>query len=112
MNMNSIHVPKQLCGASILFVLIKLFITDFGNSPVQSGGRYRSAEIIGVLLPLMVLIIPIFIKKFRSNYWTKENIIITFIFLFINSFLLVFMKYNAYNYYQDNGWDISIWQLI
>ncbi len=112
MNMNSIYVPKQLCGASVLFVLIKLFITDFGNSPVLSGGRYRSAEIVGVLLPLMVLIMPIFIKNFRDSYWEKKNIIITFIVLFINSFLLVFMKYNTYNYYQDNGWNISIWQLI
>lgn len=92
----------QLSFVGLLCVILDVINEKFGTYPHYSSGRYSHMEILGIIFPLVVLIIPIFAKKFRENMWTKKNIIIS-IFTLIISVLFISITYANKEYY----W--SIW---
>lgn len=107
---NSKCFPIQMCGASLLLVLFDVLFERMGTFPnYSSGARYSNIEILGILLPLIILIVPIFAEKYRKNYWIKINIIILVVVLFINTILIVVTYANKEYYWQlwfESGhWD-------
>ncbi len=112
MKMTSKYRPLQFCLVSILIVLIVTIENDFGKSPVSISGRHSHDEIMGVLIPLVVIVLPAFIKTLRDTWWTKVNIVLVCSFLLVNLILIILMKINLYNYYTDNGSNIYWWWLL
>ncbi len=106
---NSKYLPVQICAISLLLVLFSTFLEKFGTFPFyNSGSRYSNIEILGILLPLAVLIIPVFFKKYRKNYWIKTNLILLFIVIIINTILIVITYANKDYYwllwYESGHW--------
>ena len=66
----------QMCLIGLLCVILNVISEKFGTYPHYSSGRYSHMEILGIIFPLAVLIIPLFYKKSRESLWTKKNIII------------------------------------
>lgn len=101
--MTSKYRPLQFCIVSVIVALIVMIENDFGKSPVSISGRHAHDEVMSVLIPLFVMVAPVFIKKLRDTWWTKTNIILTCLFFIVNLTLVILMKINLYNYYTDNG---------
>ncbi|MDE5984815.1 MAG: hypothetical protein K2H13_06155 [Eubacterium sp.] len=107
---NSKYFPMQMCGASLLLVLFDVFFERMGTFPnYSSGGRYSNIEILGIFLPLIILIIPIFAEKYRKTYWTKLNIVMLVITLIITTILIVVTYANKEYYWklwvESGHWD-------
>lgn len=95
---------------AMITVMVNVISEKFGTYPsYSSGGRYSRMEIMGIFVPLMILILPIFIKKWREKLWTANTIIISFITLIISTILIMIMYANKEYYWQlwfESGhWD-------
>lgn len=107
---NSKYFPLQMCAVSLVLVLYNVLFERLGTFPhYSSGGGYGSLEKLGVLLPLMILIIPVFVEKYRKIYWTKLNIVMLVITL-ITTTVLILVTYANKEYYwqlwvESGHWD-------
>lgn len=101
----------QLCCVGLLCVIFDIISEKFGTYPNYSSGRYSHMEVLGIVLPLVALIFPVFIKKLRENLWGKKNVIVS-IFTLIISVLLITITYANKEYYwslwvESGHWDRS-----
>ena len=70
---DSKYMPLQLCGLSMLIIFIEVVISEkFGTFPHYGGGRYANMGDLGVLIPLFILILPIFSQQHRKTFWSKK----------------------------------------
>lgn len=95
---------------ALITVMVNVISEKFGTYPsYSSGGRYSKMEMMGILVPLMVLILPIFIKSWRKKLWTVNTVVISAITLIV-SIVLIMIMYANKEYYRwfwiENGpWD-------
>lgn len=99
----------QLSLVGLLCVILDVISEKFGTYPHYSSGRYSQMEILGIIFPLAVLIVPIFAKKLRENMWTKKNIIIS-IFTLIISVLFISIIYANKEYYWSMWVESGHWE--
>lgn len=90
-------------------VVFNVIFEKFGTYPNYSSGRYSRMEMLGICIPLMILIIPIFAKQYREKFWSKKNIIISF-FVLVVSVVLITITYANKEYYwvlwfESGHWD-------
>lgn len=99
-------VPKMLLLATVC-VIIDVVYDKFGTfSFFSKGGKYHNMELMGIFIPLLILILPIFVKKFRKEFWSKRNLMLTFAVLIISIILITIIYANKY-YYRSYWIDIS-----
>lgn len=107
---NSKNFPIMICAFSFALVLLDVCFEKFGTFPnYSSGGRYSNIEILGIILPLAILIIPIFAKKYRENYWTNINLVLLFVVLIINIFFIA-VTYANKEYYWALWVENATWE--
>lgn len=90
---------EQLHFIAVACVLVNIISEKFGTYPSYSGGRFSQIEMAGVVIPLLILIIPIFAKNSRKKLWSTKNIVMTVIILIVN-ILLIMVMYTNKDYYQ------------
>lgn len=83
---------------ALITVIVNVIFERVGTYPNYSSGRYGQTEMIGILIPLMILVIPVFVKKYRQECWNKNILIMTVAVLIISLFLIIVMYLNK-NYY-------------
>lgn len=99
----------QMCLIGLLCVILNVISEKFGTYPHYSSGRYSHMEILGIIFPLAVLIIPLFYKKSRESLWTKKNIIISVLTLIL-SVLLITITYANKDYYWSFWVESGHWE--
>ncbi len=99
----------QMCLIGLLCVILNVISEKFGTYPHYSSGRYSHMEILGIIFPLAVLIIPLFYKKSRESLWTKKNIIISVLTLIL-SVLLITITYANKDYYWSLWVESGHWE--
>ncbi len=84
---------------AIIAVIVDAISGKFGTYTYYSGGRFSQMELIGIFIPLIILIIPIFVKKYREECWNTKTILISLCVLIISTILISIMYANK-NYYR------------
>lgn len=93
---------------AIFFVAIGVILERFGTYPSYSSGytRYSNSECLGIAIPILIFILPIFIKSIRANFWSRKNLIVSLIILVLNLYFLLVLYANK-EYYRiawiENG---------
>lgn len=92
-----------------LAVLIVAIGSRMGTYPYNSSWNIKSegTEWISVIIPIVFIIIPIFFKSYRKNYWSKANIIATIVIVLINLLLLIITAANKHYYLPM--WENASW---
>lgn len=67
-----LSVPSMNCIA-VITVVGKLIFQRVGTYANYYGGRYSMMELSAIALPLLILIVPIFNRKYREMCWNKKN---------------------------------------
>lgn len=93
---------------AVITLVGKLIFQRVGTYADYYGGRYSKMELFAIALPLLILIIPIFNRKYREMCWNKKTLIIT-IGILLASVLLITIMYANKNYYytlwfKESGW--------
>lgn len=52
---------------AFITVIVNVIFERVGTYPNYSSGRYSQMEMIGILIPLMILVIPAFVKNIVRN---------------------------------------------
>lgn len=104
---NTPNGPLILCGLGFIGVVLELFTQNFGTFPHYGSGPFANPELTGVIFPVFALIIPLFFKKFRKNFWTKRNIAVITITLAVNIILIIVLYANKYYYW--SYWVFEHW---
>lgn len=92
----------QICGFSLLISLVYVVLNRFGTFPYfDFEGRRGNLALYALVLPLLVLIFPIFKETFRKSYWDSRILIFIFFTLIINILLLLIMYANKEYYWSD-----------
>lgn len=105
---NSKYMPIQICIISLAVVIFQVVFQKFGTFPNYSGGSHRNMETLGIFLPLLALIIPLFIKDYRKNLWNKKSIILLVFVLIINIILVLIIYVNKeyyWSYWLNGHWE-------
>lgn len=98
-----------MCLIGFAGVIVDIIKERFGTYPsYSSGASYSNMEVLGVLIPLVTLIIPIFAKKYRESLWSKKNISICLVTLIISA-VLITITYANKDYYQSL-WTEGHWE--
>lgn len=99
----------QMCFIGLICVIFDVISEKFGTYPQYSSGRYSHMEMLGIIFPLAILIIPFFVKKFRKNLWCKKNIIVS-IFVLLISIILIIITYANKDYYWSLWFENGHWE--
>ena len=91
-------VSSMNCIA-VITVVGKLIFQRVGTYANYYGGTYSMMELSAIALPLLILIVPIFNRKYREMCWNKKTLIIT-IGILVVSTLLITITYANKDYYQ------------
>ena len=71
MENNNEHLFKfSVTSANVLAfitVIVNVIFERVGTYPNYSSGRYGQTEMIGILIPLMIFVIPVFVKNIVRN---------------------------------------------
>lgn len=102
-----LSVPSMNCIA-VITVVGKLIFQRVGTYANYYGGRYSKMELFAIALPLLILIVPIFNRKYREVCWNKKTLIITIGILVVSALLITIMYANKNYYYtlwfKESGW--------
>lgn len=79
---------------AIVCVVVSVISERFGTYPSYSSGRFSRMELVGIIIPLMILVVPIFVKSYRESIWNAKNIVLTLIILIISVLLITVMYCN------------------
>lgn len=94
---------------ALIIVIVNVISERVGTYPHYSGGRYSQSELLGIVIPIMMLIMPFFVRKYRQQCWNKNTLILTFGVLIISIFLVTVMYANKeyYNivWIENGGWN-------
>lgn len=100
-------VPSMNCIA-VITVVGKLIFQRVGTYANYYGGRYSMMELLGIGIPLLILIVPIFYREYRETCWNKKTLIITIGILVVSALLITIMYANKNYYYtlwfKEGGW--------
>jgi len=102
---------SQMCLIGFICPVLDAIQERLGTYPHYSGGRYSKSELLGITIPLILLILPIFIKGLRKEFWKPRNLVIG-IFVLAVSILLISITYANKEYYrimwiENNQWERS-----
>ena len=56
---------QSMNAIAIMTVIVKVISQKFGTYTYYQGGRFSHMELLGIYIPLLILIIPVFVKKYR-----------------------------------------------
>ena len=106
---NNKAFPILITLLTIPILILEIKSSRFGTYPnMASRWTLRSnGEILCVIWPLIALLIPLPMKKYRENYWTKTNIIFQMSVFIICLFVLIVMNVNKQYYLPQ--WDKTHW---
>lgn len=108
-NKTPFKIRLELMNFIALFcVVINVVSERFGTYPTYSSGRFSHMEMIGIIIPLITLIIPVFEKKYRQNFWSLKNIITAIVVLLV-SILLIMVMYVNKDYYRIQWIEVGHW---
>lgn len=79
-----------------------------GTFPNYRSGRHSHNELLGIFMPLMVLIYPIFQKKYKKEFWNWKSLVLLFSTLIISTVLIVIMYANK-EYYRIDWTESGHW---
>ena len=100
-------VSSMNCIA-IITVVGKLIFQRVGTYANYYGGTYSMMELSAIALPLLILIVPIFNRKYREMCWNKKTLIITIGILVVSTLLITIMYANK-NYYYTLWFNAGGW---
>lgn len=97
--------PIGLQLLAIFFVASTMFVERFGTYPNCSThyGGLAYSELFGVVIPIVIFILPVFVKECRKKYWSKTSLIVTSIILILSIFFVLVMYSNKMYY-------LGLWQ--
>lgn len=108
-NEQPFKISVQSMNAIAFITLIVNVISErMGTYPHYSGGRFSQMELIGIFIPIMILITPIFAKKYRKECWNINTLIISFSVLII-SIILISVMYTNKEYYWTLWFESGHW---
>lgn len=94
-NESPFKVSTELLNLTALVLVVVNVISErVGTYPSYGSGRFSKSELLGIVIPLMILVIPIFAKNYRENLWGRKSIIISIVILIISIVLIVVMYAN------------------
>ena len=94
-NEQSFKISVQSMNAIAFITLIVNVISErMGTYPHYSGGRFSQMELIGIFIPLLILIIPIFARKYRKECWNINTLIIYFSVLILRIIMISLIYVN------------------
>lgn len=94
---------------AFITVIVNVISDRFGTYSQYSGGRFSQMELLGIFIPLMILIFPIFTKKYREECWNINTVIISLSILII-SIILISIMYANKNYYWSLWVESGHWE--
>lgn len=104
---------EKLQLLAIITLILDLAFERFGTYPSYSSGqtRYSNSEFLGVAIPILIFVLPIFIKNLRANFWSKKNLVVSSLILILSLYFILVMYANK-EYYKvewiENGhWEWS-----
>lgn len=70
-------LAEKLQLLAIITLILDLAFERFGTYPSYSSGhtRYSNSEFLGVAIPILIFVLPIFIKSLRANFWSKKTLL-------------------------------------
>ena len=80
-------VPEMLFFA-LFAVIFNAIFKKFGTFASYSSGRFSHLEMLGIIIPLILLILPILKTEHRKDCWSKKNIVLIFAVLIISIILI------------------------
>lgn len=89
----------QMCLIGFICPVLDAIQERLGTYPHYSGGRFAHNELLGITIPLILLIIPIFAKNLRVEFWKPKNLVIG-IFTLAVSVILIAITYANKDYYR------------
>lgn len=104
---NSQKLVQNMLVFALLIVIFNVIYKKFGTYSFFSSGRYSNMEMLGIVTPLFLLILPIFKKEHRKEFWSKRNLILIFTILLISTVLIAIIYANKY-YYRSYWFDIGL----
>ena len=90
---------QSMNAIAFITVVVNVISERLGTYPSYSGGRFSQMEMIGIFIPIMILITPLFVKKYRKECWNINALIITSGVMII-SLLLITVMYANKNFYR------------
>lgn len=100
---------SSMNGIAFIVMIVNVISERLGTYPNYSGGRFSQMEMVGILIPLMILVIPIFAEQYRHECWNKYTLIISFGVLIISVFLIMVMyankEYCSIPWIENGGWN-------
>lgn len=91
------HSPGAIAAASTLSTIVIPLLSNFGRLDIYRG--FGRSELAGSIFIIISLLIPIFVKKYRKEFWSKKGLIIFIVALAINLPIGIFGIINHYNLY-------------
>lgn len=96
-----------ICVLGLLLIIWEVIDQRFGTFPEYS--RRRNSELMGIYVPLLALIFPLFKKNTKEELWNKKSLVLLFSTLIISTVLIVIMYANK-EYYrivwiESGHWD-------
>lgn len=92
------HSPGAIAAASTLSTFVGSLGSNFGRLDIYRG--FGRTELAGSIFIIISLLMPIFAKKYRKEFWSKKGLIIFIIALAIN---LPIGIHSIVNHYNLNG---------
>lgn len=91
-------IPALACIVALFNVFKTIISQKFGTYPNYIFNPV-SGELIGVVIILTVLIIPLFLKAVRDDFWNKENLLLLLSTLLICVIVISVFYINREYYY-------------
>lgn len=99
--------PIQISLLGMFGVIYGAISERMGTYPNYQHGRFSHPELMGVIFPLAVLIIPIFVKALREEFWSKKSILLAVCVLVVGTIVVLIMSANRDIYWRD--WYTEKW---
>lgn len=98
----------QMCFVGFICPILDAIHERLGTYPHYSGGRFGSNELLGITIPLLLLIIPIFVKGLREEFWKPKHIVLALVTLAVSA-VLIAITYANKDYYRMLWIESATW---
>lgn len=98
-----------ICVVLLLLVIWEVIEERMGTFPNYRSGRHSHNELLGIFMPLMVLVYPVFQRKYKEKFWNWKSLVLLFSTLIISTVLIVIMyankEYYRIDWIEGGHWD-------
>lgn len=92
-----IPTPGAIAVLSTMSTIVIPLLSNFGRLDIYRG--FGRSELAGSIFIIISLLMPIFVKKYRKEFWSKKGLIIFIVALAINLPIGIYSIINHYNLY-------------